>query len=414
MDAYTVIAIIVSIAVLIGYVNARFIKLQMTIAIMAGALLLSFIALLLQNLHIVNTLTPDITRFVDKLNFDDLLLNGMLSFLLFAGAFTVDFDILRQQRWPIAVLASFSTILSALIIGYLSFYCLPLLGLHLPLLYCFLFGALISPTDPIAVLATFKEIGAPKPLEVCIAGESLFNDGVGIVMFTTLYQLAIDHVSVTASHVAMLFMRQAVGGIVYGLILAWVVSHLLYKAKGRKMAMLLTLAVVTGGYQLALGFDISGALAMVVAGIYLGHQARKGRFGSQTHEAMDVFWELIDEILNAVLFLLIGLELLVVDMHGMIVLAAIIAIPVVLIVRLITVAIPMKTMRTTLRNMPYTVRILTWGGLRGGLAVALALSLPANDHRALILAMTYAIVAFAIIVQGISIKPLVKRVTSNQ
>lgn len=406
MNAYTMIAIIITLAVLIGYLNHRFIKLQMTIAIMAAAMILSLILLILQQTG-ASDMTPYIEHMVEKLNFRDLLLDGMLSFLLFAGAFTVDFDILRQQRWPIAILATFSTIASTLIIGYLAYVLLPLLGLQLPLLYCFLFGALISPTDPIAVLATFKEVGAPKPLEVCVAGESLFNDGVGIVMFTTLYQLTFAHAQITVGSVSLLFLKQAVGGIAYGLLLAWVVSHLLFKTPGRKMAMLLTLAVVTGGYQLALQIDISGALAMVVAGIYLGHQARKGRFGSTTYEAMDVFWELIDEILNAILFLLIGLELLTLSLHGMQLLAALLAIPAVLLIRLVTVAIPMNLLKTD--RLPYSIRILTWGGLRGGLAVALALSLPDNSHRALILSLTYAIVAFAVIVQGLSIKPLVNR-----
>ncbi len=412
MNAYTMLAIIITLAVLIGYINHRFIRLQMTIAIMAGAMILSLLLLFLQYTGATN-ITPHVTAMIENLDFRHLLLNGMLSFLLFAGAFTVDLDLLKQQRWQIGILASVSTVASALIIGYLAYLLLPLLGIHVPLLYCFLFGSLISPTDPIAVLATFKEVGAPKALEVCVAGESLFNDGVGIVMFTTLYQLAFTSTTITAGSVTLLFLKQAVGGIAYGVIISWLVSTLLKSAKGRKMAMLLTIALVTGGYQLALAIDISGPLAMVVAGIYLGHQARRGDFGKSTVEAMDVFWELIDEILNAVLFLLIGLELLTLNIHGKQMIAVFAAIPIVLLVRLITVAIPMRALKHRGKTAPYTISILTWGGLRGGLAVALALSLPAGADRHLILAMTYAIVAFAVIVQGLSIKSLVRLSKNN-
>ncbi|MDF1797195.1 MAG: sodium:proton antiporter [Coxiellaceae bacterium] len=401
------LAIIITLAVLIGYINHRFIRLQMTIAIMAGAMILSLLLLFLQYTGATN-ITPHVTHMIEKLDFRHLLLNGMLSFLLFAGAFTVDLDLLKQQRWQIGILASVSTVASALIIGYLAYLLLPLLGIKIPLIYCFLFGSLISPTDPIAVLATFKEVGAPKPLEVCVAGESLFNDGVGIVMFTTLYQLAFTNTVITAGTVTLLFLKQAIGGIAYGVIVAWIVSTLLKSAKGRKMAMLLTIALVTGGYQLALAIDISGPLAMVVAGIYLGHQARRGDFGKSTVEAMDVFWELIDEILNAILFLLIGLELLTLNIHGKQLIALFAAIPIVLLIRLITVAIPMRFFKQRGKTAPYTISILTWGGLRGGLAVALALSLPVGSNRHLILAMTYAIVAFAVIVQGLTIESLVK------
>ncbi len=407
MNAYTILAIIVTLAVLIGYINHRFIRLQMTIAIMLGAMILSLALLVLQYTGTTNV-AIHVTHMIEKLDFRHLLLNGMLSFLLFAGAFTVDLDLLKQQRWQIGVLASVSTVASALIVGYLAYYLLPLIGLHMPLIYCFLFGSLISPTDPIAVLATFKEVGAPKALEVCVAGESLFNDGVGIVMFTTLYQLAFTSTTITAGSVTLLFLKQAVGGIIYGVVISWIVSRLLRAAKGRKMAMLLTIAVVTGAYQFALYIDISGALAMVVSGIYLGHQARRGDFGKSTHEAMDVFWELIDEILNAILFLLIGFELLTLKIHGYELIAVFAAIPIVLLIRLITVAVPMRALKHRGKVEPYTISILTWGGLRGGLAVALALSIPASSNRQLILAMTYAIVAFAVVVQGLSIKSLIK------
>lgn len=409
MNAYSLTATIITLAVLIGFINARYIRMQMTIAIMMGSMGLSLLLLLLKHLGLSDSAVA-LSHVVSQLNFKSLLLDGMLSFLLFAGAFTVDFNILKKHRWEIGVLASLSTIASTLIVGYLTYWLLPFLHLHLDLIYCLLFGALISPTDPIAVLATFKEVGAPKSLEVQVAGESLFNDGVAIVMFTTVYQLAFGHGSSFAlGSVATLFLKQAVGGIFFGVLIAWIASQMIQRAKGRKMAILLSLALVTGGYQLALALDISGALAMVVAGIYLGHQARQGLFGDNTYEIMDIFWELIDEIFNAILFLLIGFELLALDIHRYELIAMLLAIPFILLIRLVTVALPMRCARFRKTALPYTIRILTWGGLRGGLAVALALSLPESPERNFVLALTYAVVAFAVIVQGITIKPLVNR-----
>lgn len=408
MNGYTISAIILTLAVFIGYINHKFIRLQMTIAIMVGSMLLSVVLIAGKSFGL-HDLAGQAATILKDLDFRSLLLNGMLSFLLFAGAFTVDFDILKDQRWEVGVLATISTIVSCLIIGFSTYYLLPLIGIHLKMIYCFLFGALISPTDPIAVLATFKELGAPKKLEVCVSGESLFNDGVGIVMFTTLIEFASGHHAITAASVSLLFLQQAVGGVVYGLVIAWGISKLIQSIDSTKLAILLTLVIVTGCYALALKINISGALAMVVAGIYIGHEARSNKYGAHIHDIMDVFWELIDEILNAVLFLLIGFELLAVHIHGNEYWAMLFSIPFVLLVRLATVAIPMKYFSFK-RNPPaYAISILTWGGLRGGLAVALALSLPASPERNFILAMTYAIVAFAVIVQGISIRPLVRR-----
>lgn len=409
MNAYTLTALIVTLAVLIGYFNIRFIRMQMTIAIMLGSLLLSLTIIIFQHLGF-SSLTLRFNQVIGQLDFKSILLDGMLSFLLFAGAFTVDFDRLKKHRWEIGTLASLSTLASTLMIGGLIYWLLPLVHIHLNLFYCLLFGALISPTDPIAVLATFKEVKAPKALGIQVAGESLFNDGVGIVLFTTLYQLAFtpNH-AITAYSVILLFLQQAIGGIAYGLFIAWIVDHMIRRSKDSKMAILLSLALVTGGYQLALQWGISGALAMVVAGIYLGYQARRGRFGQATHHIMELFWELIDEIFNAILFLLIGFELLVLNIHRYQLLALLLIIPLVLLVRLITVALPMKGLQRGSRPLPYAISILTWGGLRGGLAVALALSLPESTERPFVLALTYAVVAFAVIIQGMTIKPLIKK-----
>lgn len=407
MTPYTLAAIIMTIAVFIGYINHRFIKMQSTIAIMTGSLILSLLFLLIQSSGLTDLADKTKTLIIST-NFQSLLMNGLLSFLLFAGSLTIDLNRLKTQKWTIGLLASVSTIASALIVGTLLYYFLPLLHLSLPYLMCLLFGALISPTDPIAVLATFKEIDAPKDLTVCVAGESLFNDGVGVVIFVTLYELAFNGSPVSFSNVTMLFLQQAIGGIAYGALLGLFANYLIKSVTDYTIAILITLAIVTGGYTLALHLDISGPLAMVVAGIFVGNKTRKIA-AENMRQMLETFWEVIDEILNAVLFLLIGFELLTLKASPQQFVAILLVIPLVLLIRLVTVSIPIKFIHLRKRRRrPYMIRILTWGGLRGGLAVALALSLPPSPHRDFILALTYGVVAFAVIVQGLTIKPLAR------
>lgn len=407
MNVYALASIILTLAVAIGYINHRFIKMQSTIAMMVSSLLLSLIFILIQRLGIANV--ADITKsLLIRTDFHSLLLNGMLSFLLFAGSLSIDFSTLKSRKWEIGILASLSTIASAMLVGTLIYYLLSYFNIQLPYLYCLLFGALISPTDPIAVLAIFKKIDAPKSLEVCVSGESLFNDGVGIVIFLTLYQLTFNNIPITWQTVSLLFLEQALGGIAYGALLGFIAHRLMYKVSDHKMSILITLAIVTGGYSLALALHISGPLAMVVAGIFVGNKMRKNSKETRSNETLETFWEVIDELLNAVLFLLIGFELLTLNTNGHQFIAVLIAIPLVLVIRLITVAIPMKFIQLKRNQEPFTISILTWGGLRGGLAVALALALPPSKYRNLILSMTYGVVVFAVIVQGLTIKYLAK------
>ncbi len=403
MDAYTLASIVLTIAMLLGYINHRYIRMQSTIAIMVGSITLSIFLLLLQHFQLSNFAT--LTSKLLTNNFRDLLLKGMLSFLLFAGALTIDTTSLKRHKWEIGLLASISTLFSAALIGMGAYWLLPYFGIHLSLLYCLLFGALISPTDPIAVLATIRHIGAPKRIETCIAGESLFNDGVGIVLFTTLYALAFQHDVISFSEISLLFLKQAVGGLAYGILLGYVTKILLKGVKESRVIIMLTLAAVSGGYSFALWLNISGPLAMVVYGIYLGslfRQPNKVAFLAD----LDTFWGIIDELLNAILFLLIGFELLSIHVNAIEFAAALTMIPLVLFFRLITVAIPLRFLQFKRDYAPYTISILTWGGLRGGLAVALVLSLPPSHLRQFILAMTYAVVAFSVIVQGLTIKSL--------
>ena len=408
MSIYTIASIILTLAVFATYLNERFIKMPTTIAIMTSSLLLSLI-LILVGRHTPTAFTQTITTELAKLDFHDLLINGMLSFLLFAGSLHVDIGQLKQHKWEIGVLAMLGTIASTFLIAGLMYTVLPLIHVPLDFIYCLLFGALISPTDPIAVLATFKELDAPKQLDVKVAGESLFNDGVGIVMFLSLYQLAFSHQGLSWESVSLLFLQQAIGGLFYGLALGFIITKLIKSIDNHKVEILLTLVVTTGGYALANHWGLSGALAMVAAGIYIGNSGRHTSMSAKSRESLDNFWELMDEILNAVLFLLIGFEILIVHTNLNTLYAAILAIPLVLIVRYITVAIPMALFKLRKTYAPYTITILVWGGLRGGLAVALALALPKNEHRDLILLMTYAVVMFSILVQGLTMKTLVEK-----
>jgi CPA1 family monovalent cation:H+ antiporter len=402
-------ALILTLAVFIGYLNHRFIKMPTTIAIMASSLFISCVLLILRQWGF-NSVAEKISATLLTINFHDVLLNGMLGFLLFAGALTIDLSNLRQQKWEIGILASLGTITSTLLVGGLMYLLLQWIGVNLSFIYCLLFGALISPTDPIAVLSIFKEVKAPREMTIFLEGESLFNDGVGIVLFITLYTLAFKGGHFSVSAISLLFLQQAIGGIIYGIILGLIGYWLIESVEDHRIQILITLALVTGGYALADMLHISGPLAMVVAGIFLGNHGREFYMSSHTRENLDNFWEVIDEVFNAILFLLIGFELLQLT-FGMKEFAAMgLSIVIVLGVRFICVAVPLSLFKLKRRYFPKMIRILTWGGLRGGLAVALALALPGNEsQRSMVLAMTYGVVVFSILVQGLTVKPLIRK-----
>ncbi len=408
MNNYSLFSLIVALAIFIGYVNERVFKQQATIAIMSGSLIVATALIILQHLGISN-LYFHAENLVLQAHFEQLLLDGMLSFLLFAGALTIDFNSLKSQRWEIATLASISTISSACLIGLALYYLSDALGLPMPFIYCLLFGSLISPTDPIAVLATFKRLGVSKKLSTCVAGESLFNDGVGIVLFITLLELSTSpEASLTPRTVILLFCQEALGGIIFGIILGWLTTTLAKPLKEANAIILLTIGVVSGGYSLAQQLYISGPLAMVTAGIYISCKLHHKIPELHFHD-LKKFWEIIDELLNAILFLLIGFELLSLHASTAEIIAALLIIPITLIIRWLTTGIPIKILSQFRTQMPYTISILTWGGLRGGLAVALALSLPASDYRNFIMTLTYAIVMFSLIVQGSTIPRLARK-----
>jgi len=397
------------ITALLAYLNERFLGLPTAIGVMAAALVLSLTLVGLNALGVAGELLQYERSLLGSIDFADVLMQGMLSLLLFAGALHVDLSRLKSFRWPVIMLALFGTLLSTAVVGLGMWFVLPLVSLQLPLLYCLLFGALISPTDPIAVMGILKSAGAPRELELLIVGESLFNDGVGVVVFSLLLGVLMSGATPTLGQGLALLLHEAVGGLVFGFVLGYVAFRLLKSVDNYQVEVLLTLAAVMGGYALASRLHVSGPLAMVVAGLMIGNHGRELAMSDTTRRYLDMFWELIDEILNAVLFVLIGMEVLLVVFSASELAAAGVAIMVTLLARLLTVGMPVRVLRTVLDLPRGSWKVLTWGGLRGGISVALALSLPVGPQRDTVVALTYCVVAFSILVQGLSIGRVVRR-----
>ena len=408
MTILNLAAILVTLAAVFSFINHRFIRLPTTIGLMLIALVLSTLLVISGKLGLVAA-PLYAQQILSQIDFNTTLMHGMLSFLLFAGALHVNLNELSEQKWVIASLATVGMVTSAFLVGTLSWYVLGWLDISLPFMYCLLFGALISPTDPIAVMGILKTAGAPKSLEIKIAGESLFNDGVAVVVFIVLLSIATGGGSeVSVGEIALLFIEEAVGGIVFGFLIGFITYAMLRSVNNYQVEILLTLALVMGGYALATKLHVSGPLAMVVAGLMIGNHGRQFAMSDLTREHLDTFWQLLDEILNAVLFVLLGLELLVITFTENFLLASALLIPIVIVVRFISVGIPVTILRLKREFSPHVVKILTWGGLRGGISIALALSLPNGPERELILTLTYIIVIFSIAVQGLTIGKVIR------
>jgi CPA1 family monovalent cation:H+ antiporter len=410
MKLFNILAILVTLAAIFSYVNHRYIRLPNTIGLMLISLLVSLGLIALGPLGL--GLEEGARQLLENIDFDETLLHGMLSFLLFAGALHVNLGDLAKQKWLIGTLATFGVVGSTFIIGFISWWLLAAMGFELPLIYCLLFGALISPTDPIAVLGILKKAGVPDSLETKITGESLFNDGVAVVVFLVFLEIARGAHEITVLMVAGLFFKEALGGIVYGLTIGAVTYWMLKSVDNYQVEVLITLALVTGGFALADALHISGPIAIVVAGLLIGNHGRLLAMSQRTRTRLDTFWELVDEVLNAVLFVLIGLEILILTFSRMYLMAGLLMIPLVLVARFLSVGFPVIILRLFRSFSPNVIKILTWGGLRGGISVALALSLPPGKNRDTILAITYVIVVFSIIVQGLTIGKLVRKSTS--
>jgi CPA1 family monovalent cation:H+ antiporter len=422
MPQFEILAYIITLAAALGWLNLHVLKLPTTIGLMLLSLLVSLSLIAAGIVFPGSVHTAE--ELLKRIDFDDTLLQGLLGFLLFAGSLHVNFDDLKRQKWPIAALATIGVLISTGLVGGMTWLVLnSVVKVEAHFSYCLVFGALISPTDPIAVLAILKKLGATKSLETKFAGESLFNDGVAIVVFLTLTSLAGleasghtgEHETITAASVGRLFLVEVGGGLIVGLLAGLLAYFMLRTTDNYQIEVLISLALVAGGYALCHRLHISGPLAMVAAGLLIGNHGRSFAMSNSTREHLDSFWELIDEVLNALLFVLIGLELLVLELETPYLLAGVIAIPMTLLARFVAVGIPVRILRRVREFSPHVVKVLTWGGLRGGISIALALSLagtlgvksPQVYHS--ILVMAYLVVVFSIGVQGLTIGTVLRR-----
>lgn len=412
MNISEILSITIVLAAVFAYVNNRLIKWPPTIGIMVLSLGISILLVAFGNLH--PFLSNKALQLASSIDFQNVLMNFMLSFLLFAGAIHIDADRLKKERWPVLILSTLGTIMSTTIVGAATWLLFQLFHYPLPFIYCLLFGSLISPTDPIAVLAILKEAKIPATLELKISGESLFNDGVAVVIFITLFEAAQTGIpAIDFWDVGKLFLQEAVGGVAFGAVLGYIGYYALRPIDDYKVEVLVTLAIVTGGYFIAGRLHVSGPLAMVVAGIITGNKVKCEALSLVSRDYLGKFWELADEILNAVLFLLIGLEMLVIKINTTVLIIGAIMIFIVLLARWISVLLPVQLLRSKIQFERHAVAILTWGGLRGGLSVALALSLTAAMHRDEFVLITYMIVVFSILVQGLTIGKFARRLLSG-
>lgn len=406
MSPIEVAALLVVLAAAFRYLNDRLLGLPAAVGVMALALGASLLVGVLD--AVVPGVDAKLKGAILSANLGQTLLTGMLGFLLFAGALKTDLRALASHKWTVTVLATVGVLISTAAVGLLTWGMLHLIGFPVRPIYCFVFGAVISPTDPVAVLAILRRAGVPKEVEATITGESLFNDGVGIVVFATLLSVAIWPHAFDALRTAKFFAREALGGAAFGLAAGWLVYRLLRTVEDYQVELLLTVALVAGGFTLANALGFSGPIAMAVAGLLIGSLARKHALSEGALDHIDPFWEMIDQTLNAILFVIIGLEVLILPLGGWHLLAGVLVIPLVLLARLVAVALPTTLMRRALPPS-CTVRLLTWGGLRGGVSVALALTIPAGmgdrpiPERNLVIALTYATVVFSILVQGLTI-----------
>ncbi|WP_339473609.1 sodium:proton antiporter [Pseudomonas fluorescens] len=404
-----IIAIFLSVTALLAYVNRRYVGLPSAIGVMGIALGISLLNMAADSLgfHALHTLEQSL---VESIDFSELLMQGMLSLLLFAGALHVDLSHLRIYRWQVASLAAIGTTLSTLFIGFGLWALLSLTDLGMPLVYCLVFGALISPTDPIAVMGILKSAGAPGSVELVISGESLFNDGVSVVLFSLILAMIASGEGPSVAGAAQLLLKEAGGGALLGAVVGYVIYRMLKSIDSYQEEVLITLAAVLGAYALATHLHVSGPIATVVMGLIIGNHGRSYAMSEQTKKNLDMFWELMDEILNAVLFVLIGLEVVLIHFSNALIATGLMVVALTLLSRLLTVGVPIAVLGKRFRLPKGAWSVMTWGGLRGGISVALALSLPPSEARDTVVSLTYIIVVFSILIQGMTIGKLVRKV----
>ncbi|WP_295447897.1 sodium:proton antiporter [uncultured Thiodictyon sp.] len=408
MRLFDIIAALITLSALFSWFNDRFLKLPTAIGLMLIALLASLTALLLIPGN--DPLEHDIRRLLAGIDFNETVLHGLLGFLLFAGALHVRVADLARYKWSILLLASVGVVISAVLVGGGAWLLFFLVGLKVPLIYCLLFGALISPTDPIAVLSILKQAAVPKSLENKITGESLFNDGAAVVLFLVLAKIATGAEVAHPGLFVQAFLTEAFGGLALGLVSGGLAYLMMRGSDNYQVEVLITLAVASGAYAVAEHWQVSAPITVVVAGLLIGNLAREGVWSAETMRYVDAFWELIDEVLNAVLFVLIGLEVIVLTISGAILLAGLLAIPLVLLARAVSTGLPLAALRRFRSWSPRAVAILTWGGLRGGISVAMALSLPHGEVRDVLVSVTYIVVVFSIVVQGLTLGAVIRAI----
>lgn len=403
MELYYSFSVLIVLASLFAYINYRVLKLPSTIGIMVIAIIVSVILVASGDNFLPKT-TNGLIKLVNSLDFTELLMGAMLNFLLFAGGIHVNIKDLKEQFGPVVIFSTVGVIISTFAVAFGTFYLLPLVGIQMPFIYCLVFGALISPTDPVAVLSILKQANVSKSLETKVAGESLFNDGMAVVVFTVVLQLAIGKdIDLNVENIGLLLLREAGGGLLLGVLLGYSASRALRVVDDYIISVLITLSVVMGGYLIAREMHISAPLAMVAAGLFMGNFSESFKMKSETQDYLIKFWELIDEIMNAVLFLFIGFELLLIKDLNEYLVAGGICIMIVLLARWVAIFIPTKFIAFKYRFSPQTVKVLVWGGIRGGVSIALALSIPVNEYSQIIISITYCVVVFSIVVQGLTI-----------
>lgn len=408
LSPFDAAAILIVLSAALGWLNHRFFKLPGTVALTLMGAVASIVVIVVDALLPNSRVSDAVTGFLNDIDFHETLMNGMLSFLLFAGALHVDIEHLKAGRWQIAILSTIGVIASTLIVGAGLWGLTRLFGIEVPLIWCFVFGAIVSPTDPVAVMAVLKTTKVPPTLQATIAGESLFNDGVGVVVFSILLASAVGGEAFSFVHAGELFLVEAVGGAALGGLVGWIAYRAMKAIDDYSVEVMVTLATVMGGYALASSLHISGPVAMAVAGLIVGNHGVSFAMSDQTKDYVLKFWALIDEVLNAVLFLLIGLEAVVLaDRLGLLGLG-LLTIPLVLIARAVSVGVPLLSWQGLL-PLRLAFPVMTWGGLRGGISIALALSLPPGPMKDVLLAATYMVVLFSVLAQGGTIGGLVKR-----
>ncbi len=410
MELYYSLSVLIVLASLFAYINHKFIKLPSTIGIMLMAIIVSIIIRFAGGSIFPET-TKRLFTLISELDFTELLMGSMLNFLLFAGAIHVNFTDLRKQRLPVLTFSTISVIISTFVIGFSLSYVTPLFGIQLPLLYCLLFGALISPTDPIAVLGILKKANVSKSLETKITGESLFNDGIAVVLFAVILQLTqTPEAAISLGTISWLLAKEALGGLLLGVLLGYSASKAMKGIDDYIVSVLITLSVVMGGYLIAHSIHISGPLTMVAAGLIIGNYGKREAMSIVTKDYLTKFWELLDEILNAILFLFIGFELLLIPDFETYWIISVVAIVVVLFARFVSIWIPMLIVPFKPKLSKGSLIMLVWGGLRGGVSIALVLSVTDPDYKELLLEMTYFVVVFSIVVQGLTVGKLSNKV----